>query len=232
MDQKIDQEYQGHVLFMPDGNRRYAKREDISYAEAYKKGAESLKLFIDFFLKEKKFKELTVHFMSKYTHNRTDGTLEPIYKALAKCFNDIKEENLIEKNNFQFIAIDHSRKLPDYLSTITSELIRKGQKNNGQIIRVLLGYDLETDENIAYNESSNYKGFKNNLLIPEIDLVIRTTEMRISGGPIYAMSQSQLITSQKLNPEIDHDELDMIWDSYDGLLKYRKTTNPIHCKEW
>lgn len=220
----MNQKYQGHILYMPDGNRRFAKREGLSYEETYKIGAESLELFVNFFLLEKKCEQLTVHFMSKYTHNRTDGTLEPIYQALTNCFCNLYQKDKFAKNNLRFICIDHSGKLPCDLSDIVKKL-ESCQSGGQQIVRVLLGYDLETDERLAYEKSIDYNDYKTNLLIPKIDLVIRTTEMRPSGGPVYAMSQAQMISSQKLNPEIDRNELIEIWNNYNDLLDYRKTTN-------
>ena len=119
--------------------------------------------------------------MSKYTHNRTDGSLKPIYSALEDGFNNLYKKGIIsEEKNLQFIAIDHSNKLPNGLLNSINRL-KNCNSNGHQIIRVLLGYDLKEDEKSAFKISNNYNDFKTNLLVPEIDLVIRTTEMRLSG---------------------------------------------------
>jgi undecaprenyl pyrophosphate synthase len=167
--------------------------------------------------------------MSKYTHDRTDNSLGPIYVALTDYFHYLYQENILIKNNLRFIAVDHSNKLPNNLFNIIKKL-EASCTTGQQTVRVLLGHDLETDEKYSYANSIDYNSFKDNLLIPKIDLVIRTTEMRPSGGPVYAMSQAQFITSKKLNPEIDRNELNKIWKEYNGLLEYRKITNPIHTK--
>lgn len=212
---------------MPDGNRRYAKRENISQEEAYQKGAKSLQLFSDFFLLENDWSQLTMHFMSKYTYERNDGSLNPIYDALIGEFAYLHDTNYFVKNDIKFQWIDHSNKLPLDVVEICQAL--KGQTKKGNKISLnLLGYDLETDERNAFNQASNYYDFRRNRLIPNIDLVVRTTEMRPSKGPVYAMAQSQMLILRKLNPELDRNDLEKILQEYNSLVEYRQTTNPIH----
>ena len=65
-------------------------------------------------------------------------------------------------------------------------------------------------------------------MIPDIDLVIRTTEMRLSKGPVYAMAQSQMLLILKLDPELERRDLENLLKAYNCLKRYRKTINPIH----
>jgi len=211
---------------MPDGNRRFAKREGFSFEKAYETGAKTLRLFSDFFLIKKNWDELTFHFMSKYTHLRNDGSLKPIYSALINEFNLLLKENYFNKNKLKFIFIDHSNKLPKELLKVCKKLEEnsKGEK----VVRVLLGYDLETDERKAFEQSKNYEEFKRKRLISDIDLVVRTTEMRPSKGPVYAMAQAQMILLNKFNPEVKEEDLENLFEEYNLNLEYRIKTNPVH----
>ena len=76
----------------------------------------------------------------------------------------------------------------------------------------------------------DYNELRTRLTFPDIDLVIRPIEMRASGGPIYAMSQAQMITLDKLNPEITRKDLEKVWQEYNELLEYRIAHNPHHLK--
>jgi len=216
-----------HLLFMPDGNRRYSKKEGISLKDAYRKGGEKLELFTDFFLLENKWDQLTMHFMSKYTHERIDDSLKPIYDTLIDKFTELHDNNYFMNNRLKFIYIDHSYKLPEQLEEICKDLENQ-TRNNPKIVRNLLGYDLETDEKEAFEYSADYQEFCGLRLIPQIDLVIRTTEMRLSKGPVYAMSQAQMILANKLNPELEREDLIEILNQYNSLKDYRITTNPVH----
>ena len=216
-----------HLLFMPDGNRRYSKKKGISLKDAYHQGGEKLELFIDFFLLENKWDQLTMHFMSKYTHERTDGSLKPIYDTLIEKFIELHDNNYFANNRLKFIYLDHSYKLPEQLEEICKDL-EDQTRNNPKIVRNLLGYDLETDEKDAFDFAIDYQEFCELRLIPQIDLVVRTTEMRLSKGPVYAMSQAQMILANKLNPELEREDLIEILNQYNSLKDYRKTTNPVH----
>lgn len=212
---------------MPDGNRRYSKKEGISLKDAYHKGGEKLELFIDFFLLENNWNQLTIHLMSKYTHERTDDSLKPIYDTLIDKFTELHDNHYFSNNRLRFIYIDHSYRLPKQLKEVCRDLEIQ-TKNSPKIVRNLLGYDLETDEKDAFRHSTNYQEFCELRLIPQIDLVVRTTEMRLSKGPVYAMSQAQMILANKLNPELERKDLIEILNQYNSLKDYRKTTNPVH----
>ena len=216
-----------HLLFMPDGNRRYSRKEGISLKDAYRKGGEKLELFTDFFLLENKWDQLTIHLMSKYTHERTDGSLKPIYDTLIEKFIELHDNNYFANNRLKFIYLDHSYKLHEQLEEICKDL-EDQTRNNPKIVRNLLGYDLETDEKDAFDFATDYQEFCELRLIPQIDLVVRTTEMRLSKGPVYAMSQAQMILANKLNPELERKDLIEILNQYNSLKDYRKTTNPVH----
>lgn len=216
-----------HLLFMPDGNKRFGKERNISLDESYGLGAKSLKLFSDFFLLENNWDELTMHIMSKYTHERNDGSLKSIYDAMYREFTKLHDEQYFSKNNIQFRWIDHSNKLPKTLVELC-QTIKHQSLHGNKISRNLLGYDLETDERNAFDNADNYADFVNNRLIPTIDLVIRTTEMRPSKGPVYAMSQAQMILIHKHNPELTRYDLKKALNDYNNFLDYRKTSNPLH----
>jgi tritrans,polycis-undecaprenyl-diphosphate synthase [geranylgeranyl-diphosphate specific] len=216
-----------HILFMPDGNRRYAKIENISQEQAYQKGTKSLQLFSDFFLLENDWSQLTMHFMSKYTHERNDGSLNPIYNAMINEFTYLYDTKYFDKNDIKFQWLDHSNKLPVDIVEICQAL-EEQTKKGAKISLNLLGYDLETDERNAFNQARSYDEFKANRLISDIDLVVRTTEMRPSKGPVYAMAQSQMLLLQKLNPELERTDLERMLQEYNNLVGYRQTTNPIH----
>ena len=74
----------GTVLYLPDGNRRFARKSKISLKEAYLEGAKTLKLFSEFFVAEKRAKFFIYHITSDYTHQRTDMSLDAIYNAIEE----------------------------------------------------------------------------------------------------------------------------------------------------
>lgn len=55
------------VLYMPDGNKRFAEKNNLSLHEAYYLGGKTLKLFSQFFVVERRADTLIYHAGSYYT---------------------------------------------------------------------------------------------------------------------------------------------------------------------
>ena len=183
---------------MPDGNKRFSQKNNIPIEEAYRQGGGTLKLFSEFFVGERRTHQFIYHAMSYYTHKRTDSSLESIYKVITEIFDKLLKERFFLEKGILFRVIDHSGKLPLELKQIIKKLSDSTTNaKNGEVV-VLLGYSLEEDINqaLSYNPK-NYNALQKNLLFHDIQLVIRPTEMRPSGGPIYAMAQSQMIILNK-----------------------------------
>lgn len=220
------------VLYMPDGNKRFAEKKGLPLSEAYVRGGKTLKLLSEFFIAEGRASTLIYHAGSKYTHERTNSSPKSIYEAGIKTLNDLINEKFFENRGISFRAIDHSGKIPKDLTSLATDLFNSTKEGtNGEVI-LLLGYSLEEDFNQALStKPKDYESLRGALLFPDIDLVIRPAEMRPSGGPVYAMSQSQMITLDKLNPEVARADLERVWEEYAQLKGYRESTNPIHQKD-
>lgn len=218
------------VLYMPDGNRRFAEKNSIPLSESYDMGGKTLELFSEFFVAECRADNLVYYWLSSYTNKRTDSSLEAIYNSAAKTLENLFEEDFFKKNKICFNMQDYSGKLPEKIKNIVDKLYESTKnEKNGNVI-VLSGYSLEADYNQAlFKKPENYIDLRKKLIFPlDIDLVIRNLEMRLSGGPVYAMSQSQMIILNKANPEIKRDDLEILWDDYCRLKGYRISSNPHH----
>ena len=220
------------VLYMPDGNRRFARKNKIPLNQAYRLGAKTLRLFSDFIITGGLAKSFIYHAMSNYTHKRTDLSLKPIYEAIEESFKNLNQERFFEKNNIKFQWIDHSGKLPKRLEDSAIKLAESSKTLEKGKVTVLLGYSYEEDINQSlFRKPKDYNAFRENLIFPEdIDLVIRPKEMRLSKGPVYAMAQAQMITLDKLNPEVKKEDLENIFQTYFKLVDYRinQSHNPYH----
>lgn len=215
------------VLYMPDGNRRFARANGVSLSEAYYRGGKTLRLLTDFFVAGKKAGMLIYHALSEHTYMRTDTSTEPICRAAERTFSDLMREDFFGKRGIRFSAVDHSGRLPPGLKEASNALEASTRRFLDGRVVVLLGYSLEKDiEQALSRNPKDYQAFRKRLLFPEIGLVVRPTEMRPSGGPVYAMSQAQMITLDKFNPEITRRDLAAAWRSFVALKAYRVKDNP------
>jgi len=220
-----------NVLYMPDGNRRFALDRNIPLSEAYDLGGKTLRLLSQFFLAEERAEMLIYHALSNYTQQRTDSSLDSIFEAATKTFEDLAQENFFKRNEIDFRVIDHSKKLPATLERATKVLCSSTAGLDKKECVVLLGYSLKDDINQALSlKPIDYESFREGLIFPEIDLVLRPLEMRVSSGPVYAMSQAQMITLGKLNPEVSREDLESAWQEYLALKDLKIKGNPSYHK--
>ena len=219
------------ILYMPDGNRRFSRENGVSLSEAYYLGGKTLKLCSQFFLVEERAKVLIYHALSNYTYRRTDLSLDPIFEATTRTFEDLTREDFFRKNGIKFKVIDHSGKLPVTLKKATETLSSSTTELNEKECIVLLGYSLDEDINSALSLNPvDYKSLRKSLIFSDIDLVLRPLEMRASGGPVYAMSNAQMITLSNLNPEVSRKDLEQAWEEYIKLRDNKERGNPSHYK--
>ncbi len=217
------------VLYMPDGNRRFAKQNNISLADAYYLGGKSLRLLSEFFVAEGRSKRLIYYGSSNYTPKRSDSSVDIMVEGAERTFKELIKEDYFKKNDISLKVLNHSWKLPskfeeaiEYLSESTKD----GKK--GEVV-VLIGYSLEKDINQALSQHpQDYNSLKKGVLFSDIDLVIRPKEMRLSNAPIYAMSQAQMMTIDKFNPEVKREDLERLWQDYVKLREYKTKSNPHH----
>lgn len=218
------------ILYLPDGNHRFARIKGISLEEAYYRGGKILETFTRFFFDGGLASTLIFYTLSSYTHKRTDKTPAVMHRVIVKLFREWNSVCFFsEKRINVYIIFGHTQKFPDDLKQACDDLMGHNEAKFEKEIFILLGYSLSEDMNTALSyKPNNYQELRAKLLFHDIDLVIRTTEMRLSNGPVYAMSQSQMITINKMNPEVTTEDLEKLWAEYCRLLRYRISTNIHH----
>lgn len=212
------------ILYFPDGNRRYAKKNNLSLLDSYVIGLEkSLGLFSEYFLVEKDFNSLIFVI---YTYVRKDSSYNDVCKACEIVLERFLNNNFFQKHSINFKVIDHFGEFPNKLTDMAKRLSDSTKNECDKQVIFLLGYSLEEDFNRALSTNPlNYEGLRKGLIFPDIDLAIRNAEMRLSNGPIYAMGKTQLMKIDKLNPEVTKEDLDDLWKEYLGIEDYRKSLN-------
>lgn len=221
----------GSVLYMPDGNRRYARIKHVSLKNAYYKGGKVLETLAKFFLDGGLANTLIFYGVSAYTGKRADKTPAVIHQVILELFREWADTGFFSKKGINVHIVNHSQKLSADLKKAGARLMRKNQEGREKEIFILLGYSEAADVNAVLSaKPQNYQEYRQGLLFPDIDLVIRTLEMRLSGGPVYAMSQSQMMILDRYNPQVGIKDLNQLWQEYCRLVEYRVSTNAYHSR--
>ncbi len=216
----------GHVLIIPDGNRRWAKEHKHTYEEAYKIGAEEITpLITQFFLIEGRATELTFFAIARNNILKRDigEEIMPILEVQKEMYKRFSRRPDFEAAGIRFRHIGDDELLPpDYLDAL-KELEETSKNRTGPRCNFLCAYDGEWELAKAFNNGMLKAGTTLNpditpylYLDSNIDLVIRSGfEHRLSSCPLVQMAHAELYFADFHYPEYTKEKLDEILEEYE-----------------
>jgi len=205
------------IAFIPDGNRRFAKKQNISLVEAYALGTKKAWQTLEWLKNLRELKFISFYSLSYENFKRKKNELKILSKVFEKELDNALDSNYFNKNKIKVKFIgrinEFSKKLVEKMNLIEEETA----KNSKKILSLALGYDGRTEIIDAVKcfmkskkKKLNEKIFSKYLYadIKDPDLIIRTSgTQRLSGFLLYQSSYSELFFSKKLWPEFDKSEL-------------------------
>ena len=217
-----------HLAIIMDGNRRWAKANNLPSYEGHRKGAENLWDIINF-VQNLKLKFLTVFVFSTENWKRSSNEIT----FLMKLLNQFLDQTItkINENNFRvrFIGdlFPFEKKIKDKI-----EIIHKSTSlNKGAVITLALNYGGRLDIVSAINQilienkhtrvinENDFKKYTLNRDLPDPDLLIRTGgEMRLSNFLLWDLAYTELMFIPQMWPDFDQFILE------NCILNYSKRT--------
>lgn len=222
-----------HVAIIPDGNRRWAKKQGFPEIEGHRVGAESIKNIL------RKAHEVGIHTMTLWgfsTENwkRSEKEVEFLIGFFGKLLDENLEEAL--KNDTRIIHLGRKDRLPEKLLKKISNAELLTIDNKSHVLNIAIDYggqdeimratkkvctdvtegkitidqifetDGKCDEKNSYFKFKNYLDTKDQPY-PYPDLVIRTSgEKRLSGFLSWQIAYSELYFTDLYMPEFGPDE--------------------------
>lgn len=208
-----------HVAIIMDGNRRWAKKNNLDTPQGHKAGAENLQRIAKFANKIG-IKYMTVYAFSTENWKRSKEEVGAIMKLLkyylAQFFKSSDE-------NIKINVIGRKSDLPKDLLAEIEKTEERTKNNTGLVLNIAFNYGgrdeiVTATKNIAQKalageikiEDINEELISNNLYTsgqPDPDLLIRTSgEERISNFLPWQISYSEFVFTDKYWPEYDEDE--------------------------
>lgn len=202
-----------HIGIILDGNRRYAEKSNIDSLKGHSKGYENVKNLLDW-CKEFKIKELTLYTFSTENFNRSKNEIKYLMKLFIKAFTELKTNKNLK--DIKINIIGRINMFPKKLQKIMYEIMEITKNHTKFIVNFAMGYGGRTEiidatkkiithikNNELKAEDINEEIFKENLYTKsEPDLIIRTSESRLSGFLTFQSAYSELIfLPNKLWPE-------------------------------
>lgn len=206
-----------HVAIIMDGNRRWAKLNNMPSAMGHKKGVESLKTAVKSCHKFG-IKYLTVYAFSTENWNRKPEEVNFLMDLLAHTIkNELKE---LHENDVVINFIGDLTKLNSKLQKILNNAVETTKNNSGVNLQIAFNYG-SRDEVVNAVKNIIKKGYKEEEIteelisselytsnVPDPDLLIRTGgEMRVSNYLLWQIAYSEFLVTPQYWPEFNEESM-------------------------
>ncbi len=207
---------------IPDGNRRYAKKKGISYAESYHRGFDKAKEVFEWCIEHPSINKAVVYALSTENVERNDEELEVLYELYHSNLGKLVEDSMIHDNRVKVDLIgreEHLKVLQDPIEKLKSATGDYGDYE----IKIALGYGgrkeivdaarraIEAGEGLSEDSISKYLYSEFDL-----DLVIRTGGFhRLSNFQLWQAAYAELYFTDKLWPEFNRGEFNRSVEFYE-----------------
>ncbi len=184
-----------HIMLIPDGHRRWARLNGVSYDCAYDIASSNGLTFVEAFLRCGHVRTFTFYLIGEHTLYRSHGELNPIFNALDKFLERIVSMDLTD---CVVEVIGDTCGLPDKTRKLANVLVHATNKKQNKIkkLNILLGY----------SGTRNLKLARKNIniqMLDGVDCVIRYGgNPRLSDAPILETLGGALLVSNALFPDV------------------------------
>ena len=209
-----------HIGFVPDGNRRFAKRLMINPWKGHEFGAQKVRKLL-YWCKDIGVHELTLFAFSLDNFHRPPEEFTFLMNLFEREFSALKESKEIFDEKLQINFIGRIDLFPERIVKIMEELMNLTKDHDGFIVNFAMAYggraeiidaarrlaeDVERGvlpaDHITEKAFQQYLGLKTN-----VDMIIRTGgEKRTSGFLLWQGEYSELFFVDKLWPEFEKED--------------------------
>ncbi len=213
-----------HIVIIPDGNRRWAKQNNLKPQQGHKKGAEIAQNILTEFQKYG-IKYLTIWGFSTENWKRSKIEIQYLMKLFSNLITKLKEK--CKKDKIRFYHFGRKDRLPQSLIKKIIDLENQTKTNKKLHFALALDYggrdeilravkklyisNLDIDK-LNEQKFSQFLDTKN---FPDPDLIIRTGgEQRLSGIMLWQSAYSELYFLNKFFPDFNKNDIKIILEEF------------------
>lgn len=211
------------IAFIPDGNRRYARKVGVNYAKSYQIGTRKAWEVIDWLKAYPQIKAGTFYTLSLENLARGKLELRVLLKLFEKELDTVKKSGVFEEQGIRLKFLGRLNSLPKKIrqkiseaEEITADFEKKqvnlalGYNGRAEIVDAAKAFAKQYKRGDASLEELNEESFSNYLYSPsQPDLIVRTSgTQRLSGFLTYQSAYSELYFSEKFWPEFQEQDLE------------------------
>ena len=218
-----------HVAFIPDGNRRWAKKHALESWKGHEKGVSSferiMRASFDVGVTYVTFWAASEDNLIKRSKSEIDFLVKLLINELKRITNspETDEKQMRVRVIGRGVAMVNSSELASAVNVVEHKTAHYEKRQ----LTILFGYDGRTDMIHAIHELRDttyeirYESVQNALLtksLPQVDLVVRTggEPHNSAGFLMWQTANSQLYFTETLWPDFDKSELDKAFLDFDA----------------
>jgi len=217
-----------HVAAIMDGNRRWGKEKYGNAIKGHWEGGEQLRRFYDWCIKHG-VKILTVYAFSTENWNRSKQEVDALMEIFQVKISTIRDDAVAKGICVRLVASDADR-LPAKVLELLLDLEQFTAHHTNFYLNICVSYgsrgeivnaakelaksaaqgdiDPEMIDEQMLNQALSTRG------MPDPDVLIRTSEMRLSNFLLWQLAYSELVFLPKLWPEVTEDDLVDVINTY------------------
>ncbi len=216
-----------HLIYQPDGNRRYAKNKGIPLREAYELSLDKIISLIGWFFDYEESTELSIHALDRYNLQRPSTELDPLLRIIQSGIHRICASEVVNNKGLEIRLI--GRPSDVFLDENAQKEIQKKLKrreSTDKRLNILVSYDASEELQNATAQCEKeglpltFENLSIRWSISPVSFVLRTSQLpnstRISAY-FPAIEQARLISTQTPPQELTKEEFQKIMDKYYNL---------------
>ena len=221
MEKLDEQNLPKHIAIIMDGNRRWAKKRDLTTKDGHKAGSKNLET-IATFCNEIGIKYLTVYAFSTENWKRSQEEVSALMFILKANLDSMLRK--MDLKNIKIRVIGEKENIPKDIEKKINKLVEKTKNNTGLVLNIAFNYGGRAElvhavKNIAQNVKNgeidikdiDEKMISDNIYTasqPDPDLMIRTSnELRTSNFLPWQLTYSEFYFPEKHWPEFGKEDL-------------------------
>lgn len=217
-----------HVAIIPDGNRTWARKHEMSLEKTYEKGIKKIGEVAKWCRKHR-IKMLTMWGFSMENFQRDRQEVDKLFILFKKfLFDGLKrmdKEKKKEKNEVRIRFFGRRDLLPEKVAKLMKDVEDRTRKNRPYQLNLLLAYGGHAEiidgvnrairEGVKMVDEKSFERFLPTGEIPPPDLIIRTSGMkRLSGFLPWQSAYSELYFSNVLWPDFSKEDFESALRDY------------------
>jgi len=217
-----------HIAVIPDGNRRWARKEGVSLLEGYKKGIEKLENLLRW-CRDSNVKMLTLWGFSTENIGRERKEIKSLFSLFDSKLIEALKSDEYHRKKVRVRFLGKKDMFPKSIRQKIEKLERSTKNYDSLFLTIMLGYGgrqeiVDAISSIVEDaKKGRIKNVNERLVsdylytsgLPNPDLVIRTSgEQRLSGFLPWQSAYSELYFSKKLWPDFSKADFKKAVDAY------------------